>query len=106
MHCLNTRHGLLSDLDDVEAGKWIPRLQCQPAEGWDGTTTYCGWRDVPSTYLVCEGDQLLPTGLQEQFAQLAGAEVERCPAGHMCMLTAKDKVADVIRKAAKQAQDA
>ena len=99
MYCVNTRESLLSDLDEAEAEKWLPSLQCQPATGWDGKVTYCGWREVPSTYLICEADKVLPVELQEHFAATAGAKVERCSAGHMCMLTAKDKVVEVIRAA-------
>ena len=104
MFCADARNGLFNDLGDVEAEKWISVLQCQPAEGWGGTTTYCGWREVPSTYLICEGDQLLPTERQEQFAQLAGAKIEKCSAGHMCILSAKEKVVSVIREAVERSE--
>lgn len=102
MYCVNARQTLLSDLSDAEVEKWAPVLQCQPAAGWDSTIKYCGWREVPCVYLVCEGDKLLPTALQEHMAHTAGARVERCTAGHMCMLTATEKVVELITDAAQQ----
>ena len=102
MYCENTRQTLLSDLDDAEAEKWTQVLQCQPSEGRDSTVTYCGWRDVPTTYLICEGDQILPAVMQEHFAETSSAWVERCSAGHMCMLTAKKKVVEVVRGAVER----
>ena len=71
-------------------------LQSQPAEVWDGTGTYCGWRDIPSTYLVCEDDQLWPSAMQIQTAELAGSKIIQCGAGHMPMLSMPGKVVEVI----------
>ncbi len=82
MYCVNTRQTLLRDLTDAEVDRWSPMLQCQPAQIWDSTVKYCGWREVPCVYLVCEGDRLLPTGVQRHMAETTGAKVERCTAGH------------------------
>lgn len=101
MHCLAPESTLFSDLNHEDTVKWMQELKCQPAEGWDGTTTYCGWRDVASTYLVCEGDKCLPAPVQEQCAEMAGSEVVRCPAGHMVMLSMPEKVVEVIVNAAE-----
>jgi hypothetical protein len=57
-------------------------LQPQPASDWDRELEYCGWMDVPSIYLICEGDRLLLVELQLQLAGVAGSEVMRCGAGH------------------------
>ena len=97
MFCKDSRNLLFSDLSDTQAKEWSKVLRPQPAEGWDSTVTYCGWKDVPSVYLVCESDQVIPVGMQEQMAQLAGSEVVRCGAGHMCILSAKEEVTEVIK---------
>ena len=102
LYCTTPEKLLFDDLDDDAAKeKWMKTLRPQPAEGWDGTVTYCGWREVPSVYIVCEKDQLIPPPMQEQIAGLAGSEVEKCSAGHMAMLSAPDKVSEVIEAAAK-----
>jgi hypothetical protein len=50
------------------------------------TVTRTGWREVPSTYVVCTEDQSLPPKLQERFALHAGT-VERLAACHSPFLS-------------------
>jgi len=97
MICVKPRELLFNDFSDAEAEKWMKEMKPQTAEGWNGTTRYCGWQDVPSTYLVCEKDQVLPIPYQLQCAEMAGSKIERCGAGHMVMLSMPEKVVDVIR---------
>ena len=78
----------------------MSKLRSQPAEGWNGVIPYGGWKEIPSVYLVCDGDKAIPPSLQEQFAGLAGSEIERCDADHMPMIGAPDRVAEVIKAAA------
>ena len=90
---------MFHDLDEGEREKWMKELKCQPSEGWDGTTKYCGWREVESVYLVCEGDKILPVQVQEMMADMAGSRVVRCESGHMVMLSMPEKVVEVIVEA-------
>lgn len=71
-------------------------LQPQPAEGWDGTLTYGGGKEIPSVYLVCEADQVLPSAEQEQMARLAGSKIIHCGAAHMPMLSMPEKVVEIV----------
>ena len=96
MTCVQPRKFLFNDLDEKEAAKWEKALELQPAEGWDGTTTYCGWEDVPSVYLLCEKDAIIPEAVQLQMAGLAGSELVRCGAGHMPMLSMPGMVVETI----------
>ncbi|KAK9384650.1 hypothetical protein V1515DRAFT_360610 [Lipomyces mesembrius] len=69
---------------------WISKMLCQPSAGWDDVITYSGWKDVPSVYLVCESDAVLPAPMQLEMAEMvemAGSEIVRCAAGHMVMLS-------------------
>ena len=102
MHCLDPREILFNHLDDTAAKTWIEKLQSQPASDWDGTITYCGWRDVPSVYLVCEGDVCIPPSMQLQLAEMAGSKVEKCWGGRMPMISMPTAVVEVIVEAAKQ----
>ena len=55
MFCKAPRALLFNDVsDDQEAENYIKALECQPAYGYIKDLTYCGWRHIPSTYLVCE----------------------------------------------------
>ena len=99
MHCKTPETLLFSDLDAASAEDWTRKLRPQPAEGWDQTVTYAGWKDVSSVYLVCENDQVIPPQMQLQMAELAGSKVEKCGAGHVPFLSMPEKVADVVRSA-------
>ncbi|EHA18810.1 hypothetical protein CBS76997_1918 [Aspergillus niger] len=100
MYCAKPEVLLLDDVPEPEKAEWLAELKPQPADGWNGTVPYAGWKDVPSVYLVCEGDNALPAGLQEQLANLAGSQIERCSAGHMPQISQPSRVAEVIRAAA------
>jgi hypothetical protein len=89
-----------NDLDLEQREKWIKKMESQPSSGWDSTITYCGWREVPSVYLICKADQALPVPVQLHMAQLAGSQIEECEAGHMVILSMPDRVVEVIKAAA------
>ena len=61
---------------------------------------HAGWTDVPSHFLICENDQILPAPLQEQFAALAGSVVRRCDAGHMVQISQPDTLVKFVVEAA------
>lgn len=94
--CKDPRSLLFSDLPDEQVDKWLPGLQHQPFTGYSTKLQYCGWRDVPSVYIICEGDKLLPVSFQESGAKLAGSEIVRLDGGHMVQLTQTEKLADII----------
>jgi pimeloyl-ACP methyl ester carboxylesterase len=58
-----------------------------------------GWRDVPSTYVVCELDNAIPVPAQEAMAEHAGA-THRLRSDHSPFLTDPDAVAELIRAVA------
>lgn len=86
------------DLPQAEAEKWLGRLKHQPSE-WDGTITFCGWREVPSVYILCEQDRIIPRAIQEHLAVMAGSQIVSVDAGHMAQLSNTDKVAQIIKEA-------
>ncbi|KAI4104015.1 MAG: hypothetical protein L6R37_003497 [Teloschistes peruensis] len=99
MYCANPKSTFFGDLDEAIANEWVGKLKCQPAYGWDDTITFCGWKEVPSVYLICEGDQAIPAAVQLQMAESAGSKIERCSAGHMVILSMPEKAAAVIEAA-------
>ena len=101
MRCVDPEKSLFGDLPPEEAAKWAKDLQIQPADGWDDVVTYGAWKDVPSVYLVCEGDACLPPAMQLQMAERAGSSVEKCAAGHMPMISVPEKVVEVVVAAVK-----
>ncbi|MCJ1403203.1 hypothetical protein MMC11_006426 [Xylographa trunciseda] len=100
MYCKDPIPNLFNDLPPEEAESWAKRLSFQPAHGWDGVISYTAWKDVPSTYLICDNDAVVPPALQKHWAENAGCEIVTCSAGHMPMLSQPEKVVEVIRRAA------
>ncbi|KAL8656812.1 MAG: hypothetical protein Q9226_002550 [Calogaya cf. arnoldii] len=100
MYCVNPTCLLFNDLSPTSASSYVSKLQWQPASGWDDVVDYMGWKDVPSVYLICEQDAVLPPEMQQQMADRAGSEIERCNAGHCCMIGQPEKVVELVEKAA------
>ncbi|RAK75318.1 alpha/beta hydrolase [Aspergillus fijiensis CBS 313.89] len=83
----NGAQTVYGDLPAAEAALWESRLVPQSYAVQTTCTTRAAYEYLPSTYLVCEGDQAVPPSFQEGFAGLARAEVDRCTAGHSPMLS-------------------
>jgi pimeloyl-ACP methyl ester carboxylesterase len=96
LNCHNARENLYHELPEPEKDGWMEKLKPQPAADWDRVLNYCGWMEVPSVYLVCEADRLLPAELQLQLAGIAGSEILRCKSGHMVQLSMPEKVVEVV----------
>lgn len=62
-----------------------------------------GWKEHPSTFLICTLDQSFPPETQRRFASYTNEAVE-VEAGHSPMLTKPRVVADVIAHAASSAE--
>ncbi|KAE8149500.1 alpha/beta-hydrolase [Aspergillus avenaceus] len=64
--------------------------------------TYTAYKEIPSTYIVCENDRALALSFQERMiAQSKGAfHVERCQEDHAPFLSNPGFVVDCIRRAA------
>ena len=58
-----------------------------------------GWRDVPSTYVICDLDHAIPVPAQEAMAAHADT-THRLRSDHSPFLTDPDAVADLIRAVA------
>jgi len=101
MTCVDVKGMFFNDLQEKDAEYWLSTLQPGPAE-WNGQTiTYCGWREVPSKYIICEKDGCLPAALQEQLATVAGSDpIVRIPAGHMARLSKPERVAEIVNDVA------
>ena len=100
MHCKDVKNAFFNDTSDEVTNKWLPALKPMPSEGWVRKITYAGWKEVPSVYLLCKKDALLPEALQRQFAGLAGSKVVECNAGHMVQLSQPETVVELIKNAA------
>ena len=61
------------------------------------------WRDVPSTYVICDRDNAIPVPAQEAMAARADT-THRLDSDHSPFLTDPDAVAELIRAVAPLAR--
>ena len=84
-----------SEVADVAAA----RLRPQTIASFVQPVKSVAWRDVPSTYVICDRDNAIPVGAQEAMAARAGT-THRIDCDHSPFLNHPDEVADLIRAAA------
>lgn len=78
------------------------KLQSHAWKSFLSTVTYTAWKDVPSTFLVCENDNAVNLESREAMLRTKGNlfEIERCDADHSPPASRPERTAMVIRKAA------
>lgn len=89
---------LFSDFSDEEAAELIRNLRPQPAEGYIEVVEYAAWVEVPSTYLICISDQILPHDFQQAIAGIAGSEIVTLDCGHVPMLNRPKELVELTLK--------
>ena len=75
------------------------RLRPQANATFEQPVRSVAWRDVPSTYVICDRDNAIPVGAQEAMAARAGT-THRLDSDHSPFVHDPDAVAALIRDAA------
>jgi pimeloyl-ACP methyl ester carboxylesterase len=78
-------------------GQAVAHLQLQSTGSVAQPLSRAAWRELPSTYIVCEQDQAIPVFAQEAMSARAGT-VLRLDAGHSPFLSQPAELAAVLRK--------
>jgi pimeloyl-ACP methyl ester carboxylesterase len=78
------------------AGAATARLRSQTKASFEQPVRSVAWRDVPSTYVICDSDNAIPVAAQEAMAARAGT-THRLDSDHSPFLTDPVAVADLIR---------
>ncbi|MDH2393554.1 alpha/beta fold hydrolase [Streptomyces sp. HNM0663] len=84
-----------ADVSEEEAARAVRRLVPQSSRSFSDRVTKAGWRAVPSTYIVCEQDQALPSEEQEKLAVRAHA-VHRLQSSHSPFLSMPSTLAALL----------
>ncbi|WP_432534412.1 alpha/beta hydrolase [Kineococcus arenarius] len=74
----------------------VSALRLQSRASIEQPVTRAAWREVPSTYVVCDADNAVPPVAQEVLAQRAGT-VHHLPAGHSPFLSHPQDLAALLR---------
>jgi pimeloyl-ACP methyl ester carboxylesterase len=88
------------DVPKSEAEAWSSKVSTEPTQGWEIPLTYMGWREIPSHYILCEQDRMLPLPLQEHFSSLAGSVPLRMDAGHFPHVSQPQQLTAIIQQIA------
>jgi pimeloyl-ACP methyl ester carboxylesterase len=91
-----------ADVAVDDAARAVHRLQPSSYSIVTERLTAAAWRDVPSTYVICEQDQSISLQDQEHMAQRA-TNVRRLPSSHSPMLSRPAELAQIIVDAAVKA---
>ncbi|KAI1333059.1 alpha/beta-hydrolase [Xylariaceae sp. FL0255] len=94
---------LYSDLPAEEAEYWESKVVDQSWAVQTTEITQDAYRDVPSTYVVCEKDKGPPPQAQEMWALASNSRVLRLDSGHSPMLSRTEELVDLIDEAITKA---
>ena len=94
-----------SDLEEEESLRWQQETRPHSLAAFLAKSTGASWKDIPTSYLLCEDDLAIPKEAQEGMTQavrdLGGdIEVTRIKSSHSPFLSCPDTVVEWIRGAA------
>ncbi|KAL1796701.1 hypothetical protein ACET3X_005241 [Alternaria dauci] len=91
------------DLSEEAQKTAIAKLKHHSARAFTDEVTYEPWHEIPSMYFFCEGDIALPLSVQQQMAQLLGADAPsfKTVGSHSPFLSQPQEVVDGLEFAAK-----
>ncbi|KAF2845689.1 alpha/beta-hydrolase [Plenodomus tracheiphilus IPT5] len=94
------------DLNEEAQKTAIAKLKHQSARVFTDEVTYEPWHDILSMYFFCEGDKALPLPVQQQMAQMLGADTPtfKSVGSHSPFLSQPQEVVEGLEYAAKVGQ--
>jgi len=98
---------LYSDLDPELAQKAVDSLGVHSFKTILSPQEKCAWREIPSTYILCEQDKtILPFAQQYMIDQAGTMDVVKIDASHSPFLSKPDEMFDIIDKIARRDENA
>jgi pimeloyl-ACP methyl ester carboxylesterase len=88
------------DVDPVLAERAVAMLRPQSARSASDRLRAAGWLTIPSTYLVCDHDKVMPPALQEELAARASV-VRHLSASHSPFLSTPAPLAVLLHQITK-----
>jgi pimeloyl-ACP methyl ester carboxylesterase len=88
-----------NDCSPEDTADAVRRLEPQSLPAMRQPLRSVAWRDVPSTYVICDQDNAIPVVAQEYMAKRAG-DVRRMDASHSPFLSRPDEVVALITELA------
>ena len=94
----NTAEVLYADCPPDVAERAAARLTRQSVAAIATPQSQAAWKELPSTYVVCERDQAVPPPAQEAMSARAGT-VHRLECSHSPFLSRPDEVTEIVLEA-------
>ena len=94
--CPDPQKYFFNDAEEAQMEHLLQSLTFEPQKGWSTEIRFAAFEDVPTVYMVCLLDQILPPKVQEEFAALANARTVSCDVGHMPNMVKPHVLADFI----------
>lgn len=85
-----------NDVSEDATRAAVERLAPHSMAAFTSPISAVAWRDVPTTYVICERDNAIPVPAQEMLAGRAG-NVSRLDTSHSPFLSQPDAVVEIIR---------
>ncbi|MEA2168399.1 MAG: hypothetical protein QOF76_1699 [Solirubrobacteraceae bacterium] len=92
-------HAFYHDCTPEQQAAAAAKLAPQSIASFAAEQTAAAWRDLPSTYVICEQDHAIPPAAQEAMSARSGT-VHRMDASHSPFLSMPGPLADLIAAAA------
>ena len=105
MHAETPEQVFYNDVEKAETAEMVQKLESMQYAPFSSKVTYAAWRDFPSSYLFCEGDQAIPVAAQRGMVEAATKgkvefRTESLDAGHSPFLSKPKETAEAVRRAA------
>lgn len=95
------------DLPDEYAQHWSALFKPHSLGAMWSKQTYAAWKDIPSTYVMCDQDRVVSVEKQEEMIKNARElqpkafdVVERLASGYESILSKVDEMVKIVEKAA------
>ncbi|MFI8004712.1 alpha/beta fold hydrolase [Streptomyces sp. NPDC086010] len=94
----NPAKHLYGDASEEDAGRATQQLVPQTVKSFSQPLTAAAWKTVPSSYIICEQDEILPPAFQEAMSARSERSY-RLPSSHSPFLSMPDVLASLITTA-------
>lgn len=108
MTCKDPTSVLYNELPEKVAKYWVTQTTHSDYNSfYHPQGDYAAWCDIPTTYLVCELDNLIPAFAQWSMAEWAEGAVKivEMNSGHLPMLSMTDKFVEFLEGEAGEAAE-
>lgn len=99
---------MFHELSDAESQHWSSLLKPSSLGAMWSNQTYAAWKDIPSTYVLCQNDRVMPVERQEGMIKKAKEVqpkafdvVESLESGHEPIFNKIDELVKIVEMATK-----